>query len=146
MRKDRTPWSTSAMNALELLVNAGWPMAAIAAHCSGIDGVTRSRGAATDKANALGLKSARGYGRYPAIGDRYDADIADLMMFDRTAPEIAEMLTAQFGHPVSVSAVKRRMQHMPPGLLSSYRKRETKRRSRVVAQGRWRAAQRRIAA
>lgn len=134
------------MNALELLVNAGWSMSAIAAHCSGIDGVKRTRNAVYDKSRVLGLKSARGVGRYPAIGDRYDVDIADLMMFDRTAPEIAETLSAQYGHPISVSSIKARMKHMSSGLLVSYRKREAERRSRVISQGKWRAAHRRTAA
>lgn len=128
----RTPWSRPALNALELLYPAGWPLAAIALHCGALDGCHRSRGAIFAKARAIGLKQGRVGGRYRARGDRYDDDLLEMMGLDFSQRRMARELETEHRLPFSQAWVAHRMDRMGGPAVAAWRRRAGQRRSEVM--------------
>lgn len=133
MRKDHTAWSRVALNALELLYPAGWPLEAIALHCGAIDNCERTRGAVFAKAKALGLKG-RGGGRYRARGSQHDDELREMMALDFTQPRMARELAETHGLPFCQGWVYRRMKAMGGPEVAAWRKRASQRHSETMRQ------------
>lgn len=124
-----TPWSRSAINAMHVLYEANWRWHAIAAHCGAIDGVTRSPGACSKKAHACGfVKPER---LHTALADdRYDGDLADMMMMDYSVPRMTRELARQYGRQFRPSFVWQRLSQADWVTYCAWRKRAAERHSR----------------
>lgn len=127
--RNRTPWSRSALNAMELLYTAGWPLEAIAAHCGALDSTTRTRDAIWQRANRLGLKG-RGRGGHQIL-DGYRDDLIDMMALDYSEDRMALELTQQHGRLFHQSWVNKELKRIGGNEYRAWRRREPERRARA---------------